>query len=94
MEKLSTRWVPRVLTLENKRNHVTNLMADFALFRHNPSGFLRPYTTVDETVVHFYTSEPKEQSKKWTALGELALKKAKTVKSAGKVMETVFLDVN
>ena len=48
--------------------------------------------TVDETWIHHYTPEMKEQSKQWTSLGERAPKKAKTVPSAGKVMATVFRD--
>ena len=36
--------------------------------------------------------ETKEQSKQWTPPGEPAPKKAKTVKSAGKVIATVFWD--
>jgi len=48
--------------------------------------------TVDETWIHWYTPETKEQSKQWTSPGEPAQKKAKTVPSAGKVMATVFWD--
>ena len=48
--------------------------------------------TVDETWIHHYTTESKQQSKQWTAFGENAPKKAKTVLSAGKVMTTVFWD--
>ena len=62
------------------------------LFKRNPKEFLRRYVTVDETWIHWYTPETKEQSKQWTAPGEPAPKKAKTVPSAGKVMATVFWD--
>ena len=47
---------------------------------------------MDETWIHYVTPKTKEQSKQWTSLGEPASKKAKTVKSAGKVMATVFWD--
>ena len=70
MKKLSTRWVPFLLTAENKRNHVTDSMAGLALFRHNPSEFLSRYITVDETWIHFHTPETKEHSKKWTVSDE------------------------
>ena len=62
-----------------------------ALFRRNPDEFLRRYITADETWIHHYTPETKEQSKQWVFEGERAPKKAKTVKSVGKVMTTVFL---
>ncbi|XP_043258450.1 uncharacterized protein LOC122400837 [Colletes gigas] len=56
----------------------------------NPKEFLRCFVTVDETWIHWYTPETKEQSKQWTSPGECAPKKARTVLSAGKVMATVF----
>ena len=48
MKKLSAKWVPRLLTVKNKRNCVIDSMAGLALLRHNPSEFLRRYITVDE----------------------------------------------
>jgi len=48
--------------------------------------------TVDETWIHWYTPETKEQSKQRTSPGEPAPKKAKTAPSAGKMMATVFWD--
>jgi len=62
------------------------------LFQRNPKEFLRRFVTVDETWIHWYTPETKEQSKQWTSPGEPAPKKAKTVPSAGKVMATDFCD--
>ena len=50
--------------------------------------------TVDETWVHHCTPETKNQSKQWVEAGGSAPKKAKTVKSAGKVMATVFWDAH
>jgi len=47
---------------------------------------------MNETWIHYFTPETKEQSKQWISPGESALKKAKTVKSAGKVMTTGFWD--
>ena len=53
--------------------------------------FLRRYITVNETWIHHYTPETKEQSKQWVFKGEHA-PKTKMVKSACKVMATVFWD--
>jgi len=47
------------------------------MFKRNPKAFLR-FVTVDETWIHHYTSETKEQSKQWTKSGESVPKKAKT----------------
>ena len=74
----------------NKRNHVVDSEATLALFRRNPDKFLRRYITVDGTWIRHYTPQTKEKPKQWIFEGERAAKKAKTVKSAGKVMATVF----
>jgi len=64
------------------------------MFQCNPE-FLR-FITVDETWIHYFTSETKEQSKQWkkNSPDEPAPKKAKTVKSAGKVTATVFFGIH
>ena len=67
-----------------------HLMQCLPMFNCNPQDFLHRFMTVDKTWIHHYTPESKQQSKQWTASGESALKKAKTVLSAGKVMATVF----
>lgn len=92
MRKLSARWVPRLLTLDQKRVRMNISKALLAQFRRNKPEFWRRLITVDETWVHHYTPETKEQSKQWIAKGEPAPKKAKTVSSAGKVMASVFWD--
>ena len=87
----SARWVPRLLSEENKRNRVVDSAAILALFRRNPDEFLRLYITVDKTWIYHYTPETKKQSKQWVFEDERTTKKLKTMKSAGKVMVSVFL---
>ncbi|XP_018310250.1 putative uncharacterized protein FLJ37770 [Mycetomoellerius zeteki] len=53
--------------------------------------FLHRFIIVDETWIHYFTSETKEQSKQWTSPGEPVPKK---VKSAGKVIATVFWEMH
>lgn len=55
-------------------------------------GFLTRIFTTDETWVHYYTPESKVSSKEWRKKEEGAPVKAKTTRSAGKVMCTVFWD--
>lgn len=92
MKKLSARWVPRLLTLDQKRVRKNISKALFDQFRNNKTEFWRRLITVDETWIHHYTPETKNQSKQWTEKGEMAPKKAKTVLSVRKVMATVFWD--
>ena len=63
VKKIWTRWVPRSLSEENKRNRVVNPEPILALFRRNSDELLRQYITVDETWIHYYIPERKEQSK-------------------------------
>ena len=90
MEKISARWVPGLPAVEDKRNCVTDSIAGLVLSRHNASEFLRRYITVDATWINFYTPETKELLKQWASPDEPAPKKAKTMKSAGKMMGTVY----
>lgn len=92
MHKLSARWVPRLLSAENKRVRCQMSQAGLATLNKNRVDFFRRFVTMDETWVHYYTPETKEQSKQWVKHGDPAPKKAKTVASAGKVMASVFWD--
>lgn len=92
MRKLSARWVPRLLTIDNKRTRLNHSKASLDLWNRNPNDFVCRFVTVDKTWTHDNTPETKRQSKQWTSVGESAPKKAKSVRSAGKVMATVFWD--
>ena len=58
-------YMPRLLTLERKRNRMTTSEHCLDMFKRNPKEFLRRFVTVDETWIHHYTPEMKEQSKQW-----------------------------
>ena len=70
VKKILVRWVPRFFSEENKRNRVVDSEAILAFFRGNRNEYLRRYISVDETRIHHYTSETKEQSKQWVFEGE------------------------
>jgi hypothetical protein len=53
---------------------------------------MRQFITMDETWIHHYTPESKQQSKQWTEAGYSAPKKTRSIPSAGKVMASVFWD--
>lgn len=65
---------------------------NLARFQRNEQDFLRRFVTTDETWVHYYTPETKQQSKQWKHADSPPPKKAKAVRSAGKVMASVFWD--
>ncbi|KAL6260784.1 hypothetical protein P5V15_008310 [Pogonomyrmex californicus] len=69
IRKLSAHWVPCLLTLDQKRIRMNISKALLERSKRNESDFLRQFITVDETWIHHYTPETKEQSKQWTAKG-------------------------
>ena len=93
VRKVSARWVPRLLTVDNKRIRLSMSKQCLDLFKRNSQVFLRRVVTVDETWIHYYTPESKRQSKQWSLLGDSAPKKAKTVPSGGRIMSTVFFGI-
>ena len=94
MRKLSALWVARLLTFDQKHTSCTLLRTNLNLFEEDPANFLKRFVTMDETWVHHFTPEAKQQSKQWKHPGSPPPKKAKTVPSAGKVMASVFWDAD
>ena len=84
--------MPRLLTVDQKR--IWTLISRDCLdrFQQNSTNFLRRFITSDETWVHHYTPETKQQSKQWKHADSPPPKKAKSVLSAGKVMASIFWD--
>lgn len=92
--KLCARWVPRFLTIDQKRIRLNTSEQNLAYFKRNPKEFLRRFITMDETWVHYYTPESREASKEWVLPGGSAPKRPKTQQTAGKVMASIFWDSN
>ena len=61
-------------------------------FQCSQQDFLCWFVTTDETWVHYYTPETKQQLKQWKHADSPPSKKAKAVRSAGKCMASVFWD--
>ena len=93
MRKLSARWVPRLLMVNNKRILLLTLKQCLDLFKRNPQEFLRRIVIANETWIHYYTPETKWQSKQCLFPGESAPKKAKRVSLTEKVMAMIFWDL-
>ena len=88
------RWVLRPLRIDQKRERTNISKVCSGLFQHNSIEFLRRFISVDETRIHYYTPEIKEQSKQWIEAGGNVSKKAKTVTSAVKIMVTIVWDAH
>ena len=89
MRKVSARWVPRLLTPEQTDIRCAMSRENLRLFQQDPGEFVTRFVTVDETWVHHYEPETKQQSMQWKHSDSPPHKKAKAVPSAQKVMAMV-----
>lgn len=92
LSKVCARWVPRFLTNDQKQNRTQLSLALFHRFTADPDDFKFRIVTGDETWVYHYDPETKQQSMQWVSTGSRPPVKAKVIKSAGKVMLTLFWD--
>ncbi|XP_026321065.1 protein GVQW3-like [Hyposmocoma kahamanoa] len=90
--KISARRVPRMLTPLQKQVRVECSKGFLELCSENPSGIFERIVTGDETCVHHYDPESKQESMQWHKKGTDPPKKFKVCPSAGKLMATVFWD--
>lgn len=90
--KVTARWVPKLLNFEQKFTRWEVCRRLLTRYEAEGDDFLTRIFTTDETWVHYYTPESKVSSKEWRKKEEGAPVKAKTTRSAGKVMCTVFWD--
>jgi histone-lysine N-methyltransferase SETMAR len=63
MEKFCLRWVPRLLTADQKRTRMKISEQYLEHFNKNKFDFVHHFITMDETWIHHYTPESIQQSK-------------------------------
>jgi histone-lysine N-methyltransferase SETMAR len=90
--KVCARWVPRMLSPVQRADRVAISRANLDLFNDNPEEFLFRVVTGDETWLHYYDPETKQQSMQWVHKNSPPPKKFRVQASAGKLMATVFWD--
>ena len=77
MRKLKASWVPKCLSDEHMTTRASVCSALLKRFRSKYDLLLR-LVTVDETLVHYYESENKAQSRQWVGPGSPRPKKIRT----------------
>ena len=92
MKKVSARWVPRMLTPEQKQYRIQISQQLLQRFRADPDDFLSRLVTHDETWIHHFDPESKRQSLQWKHPWSPPPRKFRVTASAGKVMASVFWD--
>ncbi|GFR71535.1 transposase [Elysia marginata] len=90
--KVSARWGPRMLTPQMKLQRVQICRELLAKFDEDGEDFLRQVVTGDESWVHHFDPESKQQSKEYRDKTSPSPKKFKVFSSARKVLLTIFWD--
>jgi len=62
MKKPCARWVPRLLTADQKRTRMAISEKCLERFNKNKTDFVRRFIIMDETWIYRYTPESKQQS--------------------------------
>jgi len=88
--KVCARWVPRMLTPENKKVRLSTSRENLELYRADKAKFQRRYVTMDETWAQHFDPETKLQSMDWKHVDSPTPVKFRKIASAGKIMASVF----
>ena len=91
MRRVAAKFVPRLLTEEQKQHRV-QVCQELLEMANDNENLLKQVITGDETWVYGYDVETKVQSSQWKTKSSPTPKKARQVKSNVKVMLTVFFD--
>ena len=91
--RVSAKFVPRVLTIEQKQQ-LLSFSLELSDHAASDSSFLGNIITGDETWVYGYDSETRVQSSQWKSLSSPCAKKSLQSRSNIKVMMTVFFDLD
>lgn len=91
MTKIVKRWIPRILTDEQKKHRVHDSRQLLSRF-HSDSHFLDRIVTQDETWVHHYDPLLPHETKVWKHRHSPTPKEPRTKVTAHKIMASIFWD--
>jgi len=91
MQKLSTKWVPKCLDADQKRQRCQSCEQLLEFFWRNPNDFLLQLVTIDETWLYHYDPETKQQSVEWWHRGLTPPQKIPSAKMHWKSSRLDFL---
>ena len=92
MSKVLARWVPQMLTDDQKRTRLYISRYLLSCYENDPGNFIEEVVTQDETWVHHFDPESKMQKKHRKHPGSPPPKKFMSVHSAGKAMASILKD--
>ena len=91
MSKVSARWVPRNLNMQDRQQRVESSQELLEVYNANREDFHSRLVTEDETWLHHWDPDTKKEFMQWKHPGSPPPKKFRTQPSASKVM-TLFWD--
>ncbi|RUS86550.1 hypothetical protein EGW08_005689 [Elysia chlorotica] len=91
LNKVSARWVPRLLTADQKKERA-DCCKHLLRLEANDDLFFQKIVTMGETWIYQFDPEPKNASMQWKRPSSPPPKKAKVTQSSGKVMLSCFWD--
>jgi len=92
LRKVSARWVPRMLTDENKASRVAVCQAMLSRDKGMNSAFFSSIVTVDETWMPMFNPETKRKSPQWKHTNSPPPKKFRVTACAEKMIVAMFWD--
>ena len=92
MQKISARWVPQMLTDENKASRVAMCQAMLSRDKGMNSAFFSSIVTMDETWMPMFNPETKRQLAQWKHTDSPPPKKFQVTANAEKMMVAMFWD--
>ena len=91
LSKKSARWVPKLLSDEQKQKRIECSQAFVSRYMREGTTFLDKIVTMDESAVAYHTPETKNQSKQWVKKGSPRPIKCKSQASRTKQMVLLLL---
>ena len=94
MKKICARWVPHILTDEQKQKRVDAARILLDRYGHGNQQLLNNIVTGDETWIYYYEPPSREMNKVWLQKGGKKPTVAKRSRSVKKVLYTIFFDTS
>lgn len=92
MNKVSARWVPKLLSSVQKVRRMECCQEFLNLCQGQERQVIQSIVTGDETMVLYYDPLSKRESMEWRRPGEAPPRKARVAPSTKKIMATIFWD--
>ena len=83
MSKVSARWVPRNLNMQDRQQRVESSQELLEVYNANPEDFHTCLVTGDETWLHNWDPDTKKESMQWKCPGSPPPKKYSTISQQG-----------